>query len=321
VDSRPESDSPAAARRPERGGGAAPRAQPEGLPAQPEGIPAQPEGIRARPARILALSTSGAWCSVALYRHGFGDDESDCVSEPLGAQQSMSILAMIDELCSGARIELSELDAIVFDAGPGSFTGLRIGCAVAQGLGFALDRPLVAVDSLRALAWQRVRIGAQEATVLAANDARRDEIYVAMYRIGTLPDDAGGVDSPASLGSPEAPAIGSRTGFAEKSDEWVGEHRALAPAGTPWRAGDAWVHAPTALAWDARFGAQLPAAPVADDAYVRADALAELGCADWHAGHAVAASQAAPRYLRDKVALDRDEQRAARERPAARSRE
>lgn len=271
----------------------------------------------ARPTRLLALSTSGAWCSVALYRHGEGDDESDCVSEPLGAQQSMSILAMIDELCCGARIELADLDAIAFDAGPGSFTGLRIGCAVAQGLGFALDRPLVAVDSLRALAWQRVRFGAHEATVLAANDARRDEIYVALYRIGTLPDETGGVDGAARFETLEAPRIVSRSSFVDEIDRWLRDHRTLAHAGSLVRAGDAWVHAPTALAWDARFGAQLPAAPVAEDSYVRADALAELGCADWRQGRAVAAAQAAPRYLRDKVALDRDEQRAARERVAS----
>ncbi len=291
MDSRPE-DSRAQATQPESGPGAG----------------------RARPARILALSTSGPWCSVALYRHGLGDDESDCVSEPLGAQQSMNILAMVDELCSGARIEPSDLDAIVFDAGPGSFTGLRIGCAVAQGLGFALGLPLVAVDSLRALAWQRVRFGAHEATVLAANDARRDEIYVAMYRIARWPDDASGVDGAARLETLEAPRIVARDRFVGEIDEWLRTHRWFAQASTLVRAGDAWVHAPTALAWDARFGSPLPPAPVADDAYVRADALAELGCADWHDGHAVSASKAVPRYLRDKVALNRDEQREARER-------
>lgn len=292
MDSSPESVSRAAATRPESGVAAG----------------------QARPCRVLALSTSGTWCSVALYRHGFGDDESDCVSEPLGAQQSMNVLAMIDELCSGARIALSDLDAIVFDAGPGSFTGLRIGCAVAQGLGFALGLPLLAVDSLRALAWQRVRFGVREATVLAANDARRDEIYVAMYRIGTQADESGTVAAAARLETLVAPRIVARERFVDEIDEWLRDHRSLADAHTLVRAGDAWVHAPTALAWDARFGARLPPAPVADDAYVRADALAELGCADWYDGQAVAASQAAPRYLRDKVALDRDEQRAARDR-------
>lgn len=269
---------------------------------------------QARPARVLALSTSGAWCSVALYRHGFGDDESDCVSEPLGAQQSMSILAMVDELCVAAGIELAGLDAIVFDAGPGSFTGLRIGCAVAQGLGFALGRPLVAVDSLRALAWQRVRFGSGAATVLAANDARMDELYVALYRIDAIPGDASGTAAAASLETLEAPRIVRRERFVDEIDEWLRAHRPLVGADPLVRAGDAWVHAQTALAWDARFGTGGPPAPLADDAYVRADALAELGCADWHAGRAIAAAQAAPRYLRDKVALDRDEQRAARER-------
>lgn len=298
--SKPEADRRIPATLPERGGIAA---------------------SQARPARVLALSTSGAWCSVALYRHGFGDDESDCVSEPLGAQQSMSILAMIDELCRAAGIGLAELDAIVFDAGPGSFTGLRIGCAVAQGLGFALGLPLVAVDSLRALAWQRVRFGSNAATVLAANDARMDELYVALYRIGAIPGDTSGTAAAASLETLEAPRIVRRERFVDEIDEWLGAHRPLVGTDPLVRAGDAWVHAPTALAWDARFGTGGPVAPAADDAYVRADALAELGCADWHAGCAIAASQAAPRYLRDKVALDRDEQRAARERSGPVSRE
>lgn len=270
---------------------------------------------------MLALSTSGTWCSVALYRHGLGDDESDCVSEPLGAQQSMNVLAMVDELCRGASIELAELDAIVFDAGPGSFTGLRVACSVAQGLGFALGVPLVPVDSLRALAWQRVRFGLNEATVLAANDARMGELYVALYRVGSVPGEASNIVGAARLETLEAPRIVSREAFVDEIDGWLRTHRPLADAGTLVRAGDAWVHAPTALAWEARFGAGLPAAPVADDAYVRADALAELGCADWHQGHAVAAVDAAPRYLRDKVALDRDEQRAARRRSDAAPRE
>lgn len=272
---------------------------------------------QARSVRVLALSTSGTWCSVALYRHGLGDDESDCVSEPLGAQQSMNILAMVDELCRGASLELPQLDAIVFDAGPGSFTGLRVACSVAQGLGFALDVPLVAVDSLRALAWQRVRFGASEATVLAANDARMDEIYVALYRVGPLSDDASVVAAAARLETIEEPRIVPRARFVDEIDDWLRAHRSVVDARTLVRAGDAWVDAPTALAWDARFGTGLPAAPVAEDAYVRADALAELGCADWHDGRAIRAADAAPRYLRDKVALDRDEQRAARRRSNA----
>ncbi|HLT27692.1 MAG TPA: tRNA (adenosine(37)-N6)-threonylcarbamoyltransferase complex dimerization subunit type 1 TsaB [Zeimonas sp.] len=317
MDSSSEADSPALAPRP-RSRPHAPGSRSHAQAAQHEPNSA---AQRVRPVRVLALSTSGTWCSVALYRHGFGDDDSDCISEPLGAQQSMNILAMVDELCRGARIELAELDAIAFDAGPGSFTGLRIGCAVAQGLGFALDRPLVAVDSLRALAWQRVRFGTAEAIVLAANDARMDELYVAMYRIGPVPGEASGANAAALLETLEAPRIVARARFVDEIDEWLRTHRPLAGADALLRAGDAWVHAPTALAWDARFGTIGPPAPVADDAYVRADALAELGCADWHAGRAIPASQAAPRYLRDKVALDHDEQRAARERAEADSRE
>ncbi len=288
--------------------------------AEPAHSGAERDAPIATPARVLALSTSGRWCSVALYQHGFGDDESDCVSEPLGAQQSMSILRMVDEICTGARIALPQLDVVAFDAGPGSFTGLRIGCSVAQGLGFALELPLVAVDSLRALAWQRVRVRtgvSPEATVLAANDARMDELYVALYRMPKQASDGDGesaASAAARLETLEPPRLVARDRFVDEIDGWLRAHRAVVHADALLRAGDAWTHAPTALAWDARFGARCPPAPIADDAYVRADALAELGCADWHAGASVRAADAAPRYLRDKVALDRDEQRALRDR-------
>ena len=95
--------------------------------------------------RLLALATSGEWCSVALHRHDDGIDESECLSERLGSGQSERILAMVRELSASASTALHEIDAIAFDAGPGSFTGLRVGCAVAQGRGLAFWRPLLPV--------------------------------------------------------------------------------------------------------------------------------------------------------------------------------
>lgn len=290
--------------------------------------------VAAERVRLLALSTSGEWCSVALHRHDCGVDDSECLSERLGAGQSGRILAMVRELCEGAQLDLSALDAIAFDAGPGSFTGLRIGCAVAQGLGFALGRPLLAMDGLAALAWQRLRATRRdEAVVLVANDARMDELYVAMYRI-RLP----GAVSPGTSQPGDDPVRAGLTPWVEVLLEphlvaRAGFPRAIAMARP--RAGrdaldgadlvstqlllggDAWQVHDVLDQWmvHQRLTA-LPAVPGADEAYVRADALAELALHRWRSGAAIDAAAAAPRYVRDKVALDRDEQRALRVRRA-----
>lgn len=278
--------------------------------------------------RLLALATSGEWCSVALYRVGAGGQDSDCLSERLGSGQSERILAMIRELCAGAGIELSELDAIAFDAGPGSFTGLRIGCAVAQGLGFALRRPLLAVDSLATLAWQRLRAArGDEAAVLVATDARMDEIYVAMYRarlsaLGAAQASEAAVasgDDPLAplLETLIAPRLVGRADFvAAVAAAWPDRRPAIAPSAV-LLGGNAW-HALGLLdEWVACHRPGLrPFAPDEDEAYVRADALAELAHRAWCNGAAIDATAAAPRYVRDKVALDRVEQDALRRRRA-----
>lgn len=279
---------------------------------------APPSG--AAPARLclLALATSGEWCSVALYRHESGVDDSDCLSERLGAGQSERILAMVRELCVGAQMKLDEVDAIAFDAGPGSFTGLRVGCAVAQGLGFALDRPLVPVDALETLAWQRVRASrCADVPVLAAIDARMDELYVAMYRVRP--------HASTPVGTLIAPRLVARAEFvAGISAAWPDAHAdaeaqaRIEPART-LLAGNAWHALGLAREWTAHHRlAHAPYAPAEEDAYVRADALAELAHRTWqHEDARVHASRAAPRYVRDKVALDRDEQHALRLRRAA----
>jgi len=299
-------------------------------------VPGSTDAAGVGPVRLLALSTSGEWCSVALLRHADGADDSECLSERLGAGQSERILAMVRELCAGARIDVSALDAIAFDAGPGSFTGLRVGCAVAQGLGFALRRPLIAVDGLAALAWQRVRAGRRgEGVVLAATDARMDELYVAMYHVRS--GDATQVREPAARGTATqveagpgavpivealiAPRLAGRADWLAELDRvWPAAHGAPQPALAAAQAllgGNAWQMPGMLDEWVAHHAlASRPAVPGEDEAYVRADALAELAVRSWRSGDVLAAAKAAPRYVRDKVALDRDEQRALRERRA-----
>lgn len=283
-------------------------------------VVARPDGGRVC---LLALATSGDWCSVALHRHDAGVDESECLSERLGAGQSERILAMVRTVCGDAGVGLGEIDAIAFDAGPGSFTSLRVGCSVAQGLGFALERPVLPVAAPAALGWQRLRASRRVAgDVLVAVDARMDELYVAMYRLR--------LDAPANWGQTLIePRLLARAGFvSELAACWpaagagVGEHPVAAeplPAQV-LPGGNAWRSLGLLDEWKARHGlASVPAAPASEQAYVRADALAEIALRDWHAGRAIDASEAAPRYVRDKVALDRDEQRALRLRRAQRT--
>ncbi len=126
---------------------------------------------------ILALETSSELASVALLR-----GEELIVRESGGVQtHSQSVLPMVQAVLKEAGIALAQCDAIAFGAGPGSFTGVRTACGVAQGLAFGSARPLVPVVTLTAVAQAcRERTGA--ADVLAVLDARMEEVYWAQYR-------------------------------------------------------------------------------------------------------------------------------------------
>ncbi len=122
--------------------------------------------------RILAFDTSTEYCSAALYVSG-----QLLVREELAGQtHSDRLLLMLRELLSEAGLCLSQLDAIAFGAGPGSFTGLRIACGVAQGVALGAGLPVIPVGTLEALAEAN---GGER--VLACLDARMGELYCAAY--------------------------------------------------------------------------------------------------------------------------------------------
>jgi tRNA threonylcarbamoyladenosine biosynthesis protein TsaB len=126
--------------------------------------------------KLLAFDTSTQWLSVAC---GEGDVWATR-AEMAGQTHSERLVPLIDAVLAEAGCALADLDAIAFGAGPGSFTGVRIACGVAQGLGLGADRPLIAVSTLEALAHAAWRIhGATR--VFACLDARMREVYVAAY--------------------------------------------------------------------------------------------------------------------------------------------
>lgn len=126
--------------------------------------------------KILALDTSTEACSCALYFDGHMCDRYAFAPR----QHTELILPMIEELFLEAGITLAQLDGIAFGRGPGSFTGLRIACGVAQGIGFASHLPLLPISSLATLA-QGIYLESQETHVLAAIDARMNEVYFGKY--------------------------------------------------------------------------------------------------------------------------------------------
>ena len=121
---------------------------------------------------ILAIETATDACSCALEFSGTVTTRH--VVEP--RRHTELLLPMIDEVLADAGAELGALDAIAFGRGPGSFTGLRIACSVAQGLCFGADRPLVAVSTLQVVAAGMHRSRGTP-RVLVALDARMGEVY------------------------------------------------------------------------------------------------------------------------------------------------
>jgi tRNA threonylcarbamoyladenosine biosynthesis protein TsaB len=163
--------------------------------------------------RILGIDTSTRTTSVALAgreRASTRDGHSD-------------VLVQIDALCREVGIAPAQLDAIAIGAGPGSFTGLRIGMATAKGIAFAAGRPLWAVSSLAALAWHARAADAE--AIVAVLDARRGEIYAGCYDRDLVALAPERVMSPGELTTWVVQVVGARTVM------HVGN---VEPLGTPW---------------------------------------------------------------------------------------
>ncbi|WP_064602649.1 tRNA (adenosine(37)-N6)-threonylcarbamoyltransferase complex dimerization subunit type 1 TsaB [Photobacterium sp. J15] len=127
--------------------------------------------------KILAVDTATENCSVALL---VGDEViSRCEYAP--REHTTKILPMVDTVLAEGGLKLKQLDALAFGRGPGSFTGVRIGIGIAQGLAFGADLPMLGVSTLAAMAQGTYRTHQAE-QVLTAIDARMGEVYWGQYQ-------------------------------------------------------------------------------------------------------------------------------------------
>lgn len=232
--------------------------------------------------RLLAFDTATEWCSAALWLDGALIGRA----EHAGQRHSELLMPMLWALLREADCPLTALDGIAYGMGPGSFTGLRIACGVAQGLALGADVPVLGVSTLEAVA-EEARDTLSARSVLVCLDARMQEIYAGLYA-----RDADGwraqwpprVCAPEALEIiPDADCVGAGSGFA--------------------------AYAPLA----ARAGATLRA--VAPELFPHARAIARLAAPRFARGEAGPAETAQPLYVRDRVALTIRE-REARTNPA-----
>ena len=220
---------------------------------------------------FAAIETSSEWCSVALW----ADGEIAAIERRAGHRHGELVLPMLERLLAQRGLAARALDAVAFGAGPGAFTGLRIACGVAQGLALARGIPVLGVSTLETVAEDS---GAERAVVCL--DARMHEVYYAAL---------------------ERTPGGWREAI---------EAQCVAPAAAPLLPGDGWLgcgngFAQYGEALRARLGGAL--ARVSAGAHPSAVGLARLAAPRLAAGEGADAALAAPRYLRDKVALTMQE--------------
>ncbi len=129
-------------------------------------------------ALILNIETSTKVCSVSL---GLDGECVGLVESEIPQAHASQLTRLIEQLMADSNKELKELDAVAVSGGPGSYTGLRIGVSTAKGICYALNKPLIAVDTLKALAWAGMDKIGEEGFYVPMIDARRMEVYTATY--------------------------------------------------------------------------------------------------------------------------------------------
>jgi tRNA threonylcarbamoyladenosine biosynthesis protein TsaB len=220
--------------------------------------------------RFAALETSSEWCSVALHVDG----ETRALERRAGQRHSQLALPMLHALLEDFGLASRDLQAVAFGAGPGSFTGLRIACGLAQGLALSRGLPVLGVSSLEAVAEAS---GASR--VVACLDARMREVYYAALE--------------------------------KEHEDWreVVAARCVAPQAAPRPPGEGWIGCGSGFSLAHPWQETLGAMKLFPEVHASAAVIARLAAPRLARGEGRDAADAAPFYLRDKVAFTKDEAR------------
>lgn len=213
--------------------------------------------------QILALETSTDFGTCALWQNG----QVLSAVCPAGHPHSETLLTLVQEMLAEAGSSFSQLDAIAFGMGPGAFTGLRVVCGIAQGLAMALDKPVLPVGSLEAMAWE-----AGGAKVLSLLDARMGEVYVGGF-------------------------IRQEQGLEAVIDLTV-----TTPDNLNIQLDADWFVVGNGLKAYPQLNARFETCTLFPDMLPHAKTVAQLGALAFARGEVLDPALAAPRYIRDKVA-------------------
>lgn len=221
--------------------------------------------------KYLAIDASTEACSVALSLENNLHSEFELCPQ----SHSVVLLPMVDRLLKQAETKLSELDGLVFGRGPGSFTGVRIGVGVAQGLSFSAELPVVGVSTLQTMAQQAYE-KYQQTEVIAVIDARMSEVYAGFYQVNDKGVMTAVVDETVL---PPADLV-----------EYLKAHTQQA-----YGVGSGWDAYPAELS-------SLKTNPDSTEIlFPNASAMLTIAKQEFQAGNAVSAEHAQPVYVRDTV--------------------
>lgn len=226
---------------------------------------------------IVAIDTCTESCSVGIIKPNGECFESSAV---IPREHNLRVLPMLETLLETCQVEKSDIDAIAVSRGPGAFTGVRIGISVAQGIALALDKPVIPVSTLSAMAWGAYReLGCER--IVSCIDARMNEVYWAPFyiqqgKLVRLADEQ--VASPSKLTLPS-----------------------LVPSCSEMKAG--WCGVGTGFGYDEQFSLVFRESfqDLRIKYFPQAKDILSLAKLDWEAGKYCDPSELVPTYLRNKV--------------------
>ena len=224
----------------------------------------------------LAIDASTEACSVALQVNGKLYSRYDLCPQ----SHSLQLLPMVDEVLTEAGIKLSQCDGLIFGRGPGSFTGVRIGVGVAQGLAFSANIPVFGVSSLQAmaqLAFIEGKVKGKNTGVIAAIDARMGEVYNGYFML-----DENNIMQPQCAEAVTAP-------------EQLAQHLSTVVHKPEYGVGSAWD------AYNEKLSSLKTNVGSPDVLFPSAAAMLAIGIISLEQGKGVAAEDAQPVYVRDTV--------------------